>query len=569
MISSELSRQKLLQWLEQNEANYNPELQLLRQPFSSPGYHTALRDVMYVHPTRESLSYAVALLNSRLPHYQERGCAILEKVISLQDTDRGRPTHGIWSWFYEEPLDQMAPPDWNWADFCGKQLVLAAMHHNDVMSPGLKCRLRDAIFRACNAIILRNVGPGYTNISIMGSFVTLLAGEVYYYPPYRDYGLQRLKDFHAHTERLGTFEEYNSPTYTTVAIAELSSLHTRTKNEVARRLTAELLDVAWRMVAEHFHVPTMQWAGPHSRSYDKLLAPKFLTFLQLALDGEVRFLPDEELIYEPNWYESGMSCPEPFRSYFTESHHEYLHQRVYDNQVKRIEKHAMLFMNEAYALGTMDKEIMWNQRRNLLAYMDNGGKSAYMQLQCLHDGYDYAAAVLTTRQHEGDVLYGMSFSTNGGDTHSSLDRIKGRIKAQDLRIRLEFGGCLDGMEVKVLNEQKVLVQLGNLKISVQNILSEFRVTSAKTGWEWQLENRRLYLDYILYIGQDQWIDFTKMKRAGILFALSLGIQEKWLQVELTDQDNRWTAQSSDERAPMRLAIRHKPGTVDELLSVQQ
>ncbi|WP_282937847.1 hypothetical protein [Paenibacillus sp. RC67] len=568
MISAELAQQKLLAWLEQNEPHYNSELQLLKQPFSSPGYHTALRDVPYVHPTRESLAYAVTLLNSGIPHYQERGCAILEKVISLQDTDRSRPTHGIWSWFYEEPLDKMAPPDWNWADFCGKQLILAAMHHNDVMSPGLKSRLRDAIFRACNAIILRNVGPGYTNISIMGAFVTLLAGEVYYYPPYRDYGLQRLKDFHAHTLRLGTFEEYNSPTYTTVAIAELSSLHAKTKNEVARRLTAELLNVAWRMVAEHFHVPTRQWAGPHSRSYDKLLAPKFLSFLQIALDGEIRFIPDEELIFEPNWYESGMSCPEPYRSYFIEPHRQHARQCIYENQAKQIEKHATLFMNEAYALGTVNKEIMWNQRRNLLAYMNNGGESAYMQLQCLHDGYDYAAAVITSQQNEGDVLYGISFSTNGGDTHSSLDRIKGQVKAQDLRIRLEFGGCLDGVGVKVLDERRAQVQLGEHTICVQNVLSEFRVSPSKTGWEWRQQDGCLYLDYILYNGPEQTFDFTKMKRVGLIFALSLGNQEKWLPVELADHNDHWTAQGSNGETSWKIAIRHKPATVDELLSVQ-
>ncbi|WP_079914523.1 hypothetical protein [Paenibacillus sp. 32352] len=566
MISTELTRQKLLQWLEHNEANYNPELQLLRQPFSSPGYHTTLRDVPYVHPTRESLSYAVTLLGSGIPRYQERGCAIVEKVLSLQDTDPSRPTHGIWSWFYEEPLDQMAPPDWNWADFCGKQLVLAAMHYQDIMSSGLKSCLRDAIFRACQAIIARNVRPGYTNISIMGSFVTLLAGEVYDYPPYRDYGLQRLTEFHAHTKRLGTFEEYNSPTYTTVAIAELSSLYTRTKNEAARQLTEELLEVGWRMVAEHFHVPTKQWAGPHSRSYDKLLAPKFLTFLQLGLEGEVRFLPDEDLIFEPNWYDSGLCCPDKLRRYFIEPHHEHLRQRIYENTGKRIQKHATLFMNEAYALGTIDKEIMWNQRRNLLAYMKHGGETAYMQLQCLHDGYDYAAAIITSRQNEGDVLYGIGFSTNGGDTHSSLDRIKGWVKAQDLRIRLEFGGCLDTIEVKVQEERRVRVVLGEHTICVQNLLAEFQSDSSKTGWEWQIQDGRLHLDYILYSGPEHVFNFTDMEQAGLLFALSLGDREKWLQVEVTEQEQYWTARCTDGSPSLKLAMRRKPATVDELLS---
>jgi hypothetical protein len=32
--------------------------------------------------------------------------------------------YGIWPWLAEESLAEMAPPDWNWADFCGMRLAL-------------------------------------------------------------------------------------------------------------------------------------------------------------------------------------------------------------------------------------------------------------------------------------------------------------------------------------------------------------------------------------------------------------------------------------------------------------
>ena len=43
-----------------------------------------------------------------------------------QDQDPQRRTYGIWPYHYEEPLDAMNKPDWNWADFIGVQLLQLA-----------------------------------------------------------------------------------------------------------------------------------------------------------------------------------------------------------------------------------------------------------------------------------------------------------------------------------------------------------------------------------------------------------------------------------------------------------
>lgn len=67
MSSTKFSRihEEETQWLpflkkalEPKHVNYNDEIKLLRTPFTSPGYHTKLRNVENVHPIRESLDYA-------------------------------------------------------------------------------------------------------------------------------------------------------------------------------------------------------------------------------------------------------------------------------------------------------------------------------------------------------------------------------------------------------------------------------------------------------------------------------------------------------------------------------
>ena len=103
---------RLLRALQPLDQKYDPAEQMLRQPFSSPGYHTTLHGG-WVHPTRDALQYAVALLDTGEPERLTRAEAILRRVVALQDTDPTSKTYGIWSWFMEEPLPKMSPPDWN------------------------------------------------------------------------------------------------------------------------------------------------------------------------------------------------------------------------------------------------------------------------------------------------------------------------------------------------------------------------------------------------------------------------------------------------------------------------
>jgi len=129
---------------------------MIRRPFSSLGYHTTLKGG-YVHPPRDSLNYAVALLDSGEPARLKRAQDILRKVISLQNQDPNSRTYGIWSWFAEEPLEKMSPPDWNWADFCGTQLLQVAHEHMNRLPDELQQQVKDSIIHAAHSIKPRSV----------------------------------------------------------------------------------------------------------------------------------------------------------------------------------------------------------------------------------------------------------------------------------------------------------------------------------------------------------------------------------------------------------------------------
>lgn len=99
---------------------------------------------------------------------------------------------------------------------------------------------------ACQAIIKRNVGPGYTNISVMGAYVTIVAGELFGWTNTLEYGKKRLERLYEYNKSKGNFSEFNSPTYTFVALIDLNDLKLHSKDDACRAMAEELCDMAWR-----------------------------------------------------------------------------------------------------------------------------------------------------------------------------------------------------------------------------------------------------------------------------------------------------------------------------------
>lgn len=530
----ELHKNYLLDALQQIESDYNPRIQLLSRPFSSPGYHTTLKGVETVHPTRDAAKYALALLDSELPQYEQRAFDILYKVISLQDTNRDNDTYGIWSWFYEEPLTRMAPPDWNWADFIGKLLVVGAKRHGHRMPAELRSAVEESVAHACEAIIIRDVGPSYTNIAIMGALVTIIAGEHYERQEIKAYGLQRLESFYEFSQRLGTFQEYNSPAYTLLAIAELSKLHTESNDERVRSLSTNLLNMSWKSVASHFHPASRQWAGPHSRSYSTLLNRHAQSFIQLATGGTVVFCPWERLAYDTEWYGNDIDCPQSYYRYFLNEEEREIREVYERNEQTKEEKLAVTYMTPAFTLGTFREDIAWNQRRCFIAYVRNGLESVYLRMRVLHDGYDYCSAVISAAQHRSQALIGVRYLTHGGDTHPNLDRINGTIEASDLRIRFELGGNVDGVSGSV-DGDTVHIRIDETLIAIKRLYAVFsNGQSPERQWQWEQSQQRkqpnsgenddgsLNFDCVIHAGERKTIDFRTIERAAMLFSFAMG-----------------------------------------------
>ncbi|MFC0212022.1 hypothetical protein ACFFK0_06070 [Paenibacillus chartarius] len=519
---------RLHQLVHSIQDKYDPELRLYRTPFSSPGYHTRIKQAEYVHGTNPNTIYALALLDSGVHEYTQRACEVLESIVSLQDTDRSSATFGVWPWFYEEPLSEMAPPDWNWADFIGKNLLLALKRHAEQLPGPLRGSMRQAVARAADAIVKRDVGPSYTNIAIMGAFVTVIGGELLERADYTAYGLQRLEKLRTYTTALGAFQEYNSPTYATITIVELSKLRLETKLEPVKELCDDMLDMAWKMVAEHFHASTGEWAGPHSRSYGTLLKHEIKAFLQMATSGTVYYAPWQQMHYSAEWYRSGATCPAKYAAHFRESAARTVYERFMKYEKTGIEKWAYCHITPQFALGSFTREIMWNQCRSLVAYFTNNGAATYMHVRFLNDGGDFSSALLHSLQSEGHVLFGLNLFTNGGNAHPVLDPTNGTLVSSDLRIRFEFGGVMDGVEADLDDGRNVRVRISELTAAIHLAYSAFEEERNSDAailhppyWDIHREPGKLCVDYVLYAGQEKKFDLGSIQKAAAIFALSI------------------------------------------------
>jgi hypothetical protein len=553
---SAAQKERLNRALAPMHKDYDPDAKMIRAPFSSPGYHTTLKGGT-VHSTRTALGYAVALLDTGDEALRRRACDVLGTVIALQDTDPKSKTYGIWSWFLEEPLDQMSPPDWNWADFCGTQLLQVALDHRDRLPPDLARRVDESIRHAARSIERRNVGPGYTNIALMGTYVTYVTAELYGIADLKTYAAQRLRRFYDYTKEQGAFSEYNSPTYSMVALEELGRMRLHVQDPAARPLIEELYREVWQDIALHFHAPSRQWAGPHSRCYSTLLSPSTLGMLQNAADGALDWGIDRPSVSEQRL---PLDCPPEFIPFF---------QRL--NTPREIIKTYLkatppvvgtTWLESAFTLGSVSRGEFWNQRRGILAYWGTPHAPAYLHVRFLRNDYDFSDAQLFTVQRRGDLLAAVNLATDGGNTHIGLDRIKnGQFTAKDLRLRFEFGGSAAAQAPRPPTSLADAAELrfGDLRgfITVPSCAFD----GLTPTWTSGSGKGNAWLDLVLYSGDERAFDLTRFSSAALGFALRLAAGEcAPPQAAATLSDGR-LALTWDS---LRVTIPVKPDTVSTL-----
>ncbi len=481
---------------------YDPNCKMLGSVTHSPGYHTRIPDGQWAHQTRQALDYALALLESGEPDHIARSVEVIDHMVSLQDTDPTNGTYGIWSWYYEEPLDKMAPPDWNWADFCGARLIQILFRHEAKLPASTVSGIKSSIGHAAWSIFRRNVGPGYSNIAVMGGGVALAVGEILGEPRLVDYARGRLQNIVSHHKRHGDFNEYNSPNYTLVVLDEAERFLEVVSDETGRQALEAIRKAAWQAIADHFHPPTQQWSGPHSRFYSDRLSVSGAAFLSERLGFQIKphVPPGADTTVTDVALGKYLPCPPELRERFLRlPEPEYtIRKRFILADSEADSTYGTTWFSDAATLGSVNKGGFWNQHRPLIGYWSAPDEpTVVLRLRFLHDGRDFASVGIRTAQDGARALSIVGLQKGFGDFHVSLDLPPGgAFHATDFRLRYELTGV--GATAADLGDGIYALSCGDRKAVVTVLPSQFDGHAVR--WEIGEDDGRAYLDGICYAG---------------------------------------------------------------------
>lgn len=178
--------------------------------------------------------------------------------------------------------------------------MLALLHGNP---DRLDEKTKDALRSNVRSELVNAAGTEWKDGNVnhpLGAYCTLiLGGELHGESWAVELGLRRLRrfqqrigDHRSRRLRQAEMSEYNSLTYTALDLTFLSLIAEYAQHPEAKSLARFLEEALWVNVAMHYHAPSNQFAGPHSRSYveDSFGGYSVLHCALLAASGQEMFL---------------------------------------------------------------------------------------------------------------------------------------------------------------------------------------------------------------------------------------------------------------------------------------
>lgn len=414
------------------DAAWDPAAGLIAEPAAYNPIHTRVWTGIR-HPHRESVLFALTLLETGDP---DRAEAVLATVLAAQDVDDASPTYGIWSYYAEESLAEMAPPDWNWADFLGRDLAFILLRHGAALSPGCRIAVETALHHAARSIVRRNVAMSYTNIAAKGTFVTLAAGQLLQDHELTRYAIERVGRLRDQIRDAGSFAEYNSPGYWAITLEAITAIRQYVEDPAAVEGADWIAERLWRHFIQRWHRPTGQLSGPMARSYVDDLAEvgPVLAVLAKATGQEAPFdtvplrKPSLSLVVPAIL---DVSAPQHVIDALIDSPTGQVRER-FSHTIAGSGRHAVqgtTWRTPQATLGTANTAEFWLQRRPLLGYWARPDdrlwqQLRYVRLRLCKDGHDFSSAVFSSVQAGGHVLWAVGFVSPGGDEHIGLHKIE-------------------------------------------------------------------------------------------------------------------------------------------------
>ena len=332
------------------------------------------RDMRKPHPHMvfQSALYANGLLMTKDPADRARAESMLRLVLTKQDLRKDSPTYGSFLRDYED--DWVTPamkPDPNFAQFTG--MALASVldqdnRQNHVLSADLRKQIEEAFRHAVEFTIREDVAPDYINISILSAAMGAAGAKLLNYPGGNDFAMSKIEWILARAQPGTTFTEYLAPTYYGADMgAAYAVKYYATSPDIASAAN-RLIDAFWRDIASSYHAPTMQLAGPNSRSYGENMleyAAGLKYYLMFALDGKY---PLSDVETDHSWDCAGLMGMAAAQ---VEVRPEFQQPVVPWRQLAVTNRPGMMasqYREGDLVVGSINMQSVWQQQRNVVAY---------------------------------------------------------------------------------------------------------------------------------------------------------------------------------------------------------
>ena len=183
-----------------------------------------------LHSVRDTIRRAADLVSQGGPEELELAGKMIDAVILCQERRPDAANYGNFLWYKENEVVE----DLNGVSFTLSAMIPMMIRHGDRLPADLRTRIFESIRLGLEATKRLDVSPGYTNIALFDIENTCLGGELLNDDAIIARGRAKLVLWMAFTAQYGLPFEYNSPTYTQVAIASLSSLAKNSRDQDTR-----------------------------------------------------------------------------------------------------------------------------------------------------------------------------------------------------------------------------------------------------------------------------------------------------------------------------------------------
>jgi hypothetical protein len=248
------------------------------------------------YSVRESLDYALVLLERAERSLQGRAEAIISRVIDLQETGSLKEkTQGMWPRFLGEPVEVLPGDEVIQTNLNVMTLLLIWHRHRRRLRPVLLDKIVQAITQAT---VCRQLSDSSNHANrITGIFVLLSGAEITGDGDLLTHAIYQWERLSAAMMVDGKRSHNCSLRETALCIVGLHAIESYVRNERARAFTEPLLARLWIDVAESFSPVARTLAEPRQRAYvislnesAEMLGP----LIEKAGRGAVAYSPVEE-----------------------------------------------------------------------------------------------------------------------------------------------------------------------------------------------------------------------------------------------------------------------------------